>query len=427
MVGKITAAIRRLGYRMAGVFHETSHVIGYTRKGRPVYGIAGGSPLAIQSANASQQRVARRPQTTGEAPGPGPFRRFTRPSRVQGYNLSGLAFGDLINQPLKAVPGYLRWLDIAVRASGGVNGTTTVAAAADAPYNVIQNLLLKDAFGQPIVQINGYELFLINLYGGQTGFWNAASPAALPSFSAVSEGTAGTGNFTFRLKVPLELFDGFASIPMANASAVPSLTIQLAAATTVYTTPPGTPPTLTVEVQEAYYPVPLVDPNLTPPDNGSSCQWTQQRVPAQVGSAAFYDLQLPPLGSFVTTMIFVARDSTGARVDTVYPAAFGTIEVDVDGVPMWIEDISTRYDEMFQEYGLTRPTGVLVYTFRDSEGPAGPVSDFDSGDGWLPTTPGTLIELKGTSQVIGNAPATVDLVTARVYAAGGIPYTHLGE
>lgn len=426
MVGKITAAFRRLGYRMAGVFHDSAHVIGYTKGGRPVYGIAGGA-LAIQSANAAQQRVGRRPQTTGEAVGPGPFRRFTRPSRVQGYTVTGQAFGSLINQPLKAVPGYLRWLDIAVKASGGVNGTTTVAAAADAPYNVIQNLLLKDAFGQPIVQINGYELFLINLYGGQTGFWNAASPAALPSFSAVSEGTAGTGNFTFRLKVPLELFDGFASIPMANASAVPSLTIQLAASATVYTTAPGTLPTLTVEVQEAYYPVPLVDPNLTPPDNGSSCQWTQQRVPAQVGSAAFYDLQLPPLGSFVTTMIFVARDSTGARVDTVYPAAFGTIEVDVDGVPMWIEDISTRYDEMFQEFGLTRPTGVLVYTFRDSEGPAGPVSDFDSGDGWLPTTPGTLIELKGTSQTISNAPATVDLVTGRVYAAGGIPYTHLGE
>lgn len=422
---KLLAAIRRFGFRLADKAMPRP-VIGFTRKGAPVYAISGGaSPLQV--ASAQEQRVARRPQTTEPVSGPGPFRRHTRPSRTQGYTVTGQAFGALINQPLKAVPGYLRWFDVAIKASGGVNGSVTVAASADAPYNVIATLQLKDAFGQPIVQIDGYSLFLVNIYSGQHGFWNASSPAALPSFSAVSTGGAGTGNFTFRLRIPLELFDGFTTLAAANASATPALTIQLAAAATVYTTPPGTPPTMTVQIQEAYYPVPLDDPNLTPPDNGSSCQWNVQRVASLVGSATNYDLQLPPLGSFVTTLIFVARDSTGARVDTVWPASFGTFEIDVDGVPMWIEDIDSRYDEMFQEFGVTRPTGVLVYTFRDSEGPAGPVSDFDSGDGWLPTTPGSLLELKATAQAIGNAPASVDVVSGRVYAAGGIPYTHLAD
>lgn len=385
----------------------------------PVLLVFGVSPLT--AANASQQRVARRPQTSEPVTGPGPFRRHTRPSRVQGYTTSGLAFAALVNQPLKAIPGYLRWLDVRVTASGGT-GVAAVAQA-DAPYSVIQNLLLKDAFGQPIVQINGYELFLLNIYSGQHGFWNASSPAALPSFT-----TVGTdGNFSFRLRVPLELFDGFCTIPGANSSATPSLTIQLAATAAVYSTLPTGVPTLAVTVQEAYYPVPLDDPNLAPPDNGSSCQWTQQRIPASVGSATAYDLILPPLGSFVTTLIFVARDSTGARVDTVWPAVNNTFEFDVDGVPMWLEETGSRYDEMFQEFGVARPTGVLVYTFRDSEGPAGPVSDFDSGDGWLPTTPGSLLELKAVAQAIGNAPATVDVVSGRVYAAGGIPYTHLAE
>jgi hypothetical protein len=378
------------------------------------------SPLAV--ANASQQRVARRPQTSEPVSGPGPFRRHTRPSRVQGFVSSGNAFSALINQPLKAVPGYLRWLDIRVTASGGTGGAAV--GAADAPYSAIANILLKDAFGQPILQINGYELFLLNIYSGQHGFWNASSPAALPSFSAID----ANGNFTFRVRLPLELFDGFCTIPGANSSATPSLTIQLAATGAIFSTPPaGTQPTFSVSVQESYYPVPLDDPNLAPPDNGSSCQWTQQRIPASVGSATSYDLIFPPLGSFVTTMILVARDSTGARVDTVFPTSTNTLEFDVDGVPMWLEETGSRFDEMFQEFGVTRPTGVIVYTFRDSEGPAGPVSDFDSGDGWLPTTPGSLLELRGTAQAIGSSPATVDLISGRVYAAGGIPYTHLSE
>lgn len=408
-------------------FHPVGRARAYFRLALtfPVMMVLGASPLQV--ASPAEQRVARRPQTTNEVSA-GPFRRLTRPNRVQGYVVSGQAFSALINQPLKAVPGYLRWLDISVTATGGVNGTITVAASADAPWNVLQTVLLKDAFGQPIVQCGGYELYLINLYGGQTGFWNSSDPALLPSFSAVSVGTAGTGNFTFRLKIPLELFDGFCTIPAANASAVPSLTIQLASAATVYTTAPGTPPTMQLSVFEAYYPVPNSDPNLAPPDNGSSCQWTQQRIASQIGSTSAYDLLLPPLGSFVTTLIFVGRDSTGVRVDTVYPLAFGTpLEFDVDGVPYFIEDIGLPRDEMFQEFGVTRPTGVQVRTFRDSEGPAGPVSDFDSGDGWLPTTPGTQIELKSTAQAIGNAPATIDVLSGRVYAAGGIPYTHLAS
>lgn len=421
-------AVQRVGFGLAGswLHNAPRSVIGYTANGTAVLAISGGAN-GLQQAAASQGRVARRPQTT-DGVAEGPFRRLTRPNRVQGYVVTGQTFGSLINQPLKAVPGFLRWLDIGITATGGVNGSVTVAAAADAPYNVISTILLKDAFGQPIIQCGGYELFLINIYSGQHGFWNASSPAALPSFSAVSVGGSGTGNFTFRLTLPLELFDGFTSISAANASAVPSLTINLAASGTVYTTAPGTPPTMTVEVQQAYYPVPQTDPNLTPPDNGSSCQWVQQRIAAQVASASAYDLLFPPLGSFVTTMILVARDSTGARVDTVYPAAFGTpLELDVDGVPYFIEDIGLTIDNMFENFGVTRPTGVIVYTFRDSEGPAGPVSDLDSGDGWLPTTPGTQIELKSTSQTVSNAPATVDILSGRVYAAGGVPYTHLAE
>ena len=44
-----------------------------------------------------------------------------------------------------------------------------------------------------------------------------------------------------------------------------------------------------------------------------------------------------------------------------------------------------------------------------------------------PDHTGDQIELKSTSGTIGNAPGTIDVLSGRVYAAGGIPYTHLAS
>lgn len=397
--------------------------IGYRRNGSPVWPIAGGaSPLTL--ANPVEQRVGRRPQTSEPMVQGGPFLRHTRESRVQGFSQSGIAFGGFVNQPLKAVPGYLRYLDVLVQATGGAAGAHNAVAQADAPYSVIQSILFKDAFGQSIIQGSGYELSkVVQIYSGQHGFYGTSDVAALPSFSNV----ATSGNFTYRFRIPFEMFDGFCAIPGANASAVPQLQITLAGSSAVYSTAPDTLPTMTVTVQESYYAIPLDDPNMPPPDNGSSHQWSQQTVASPIGSASNTSLTLPPLGSYVSTLIFVFRDSTGARSDSILPAAGASIEFWVDGVPMFLEDIGTRFDLMYQLFGVTRPTGVLVYTFRDSVANFGPVSSIDTGDLWLPTTPGTLTELRATWGAFGNAPAQVTVLSGRIYATTGVPYTHLSE
>src|SRR5437868_3449745 len=78
--------------------------------------------------------------------------------------------------------GYLRHLLVYVQATGGT-GAAAVAKE-DAPWSAIQELTLHDVNGAPIVgPISGYDLFLINKYGGYAGF---GDPATSPAYSAVA-------------------------------------------------------------------------------------------------------------------------------------------------------------------------------------------------------------------------------------------------
>lgn len=376
--------------------------------------------------------VERKPQTTASPSGGGPFIRHSRAARLLGFDSTGNAFGALITQNLKAVGGYLSDLRVLIKASGGSGTGTNATAATDAPDNAISTLILRDPFGQPIVQCDGVGLRLIDMYGGSVpGIYYTQDPHNLPSFSAV----ATTGNFIERFVIPIEcLSDAYTALPSMNASAQPLLQINLAAAATVFTTSPApTVPTVEVRVDESYWAAPIDDPTLAPPGVGSSHQWSQSNAAQTIASASAFNLTLPRVGTWIDTLILLGRDSTGARVDTWLPAAQGNnIEFWVDGAPYFVESIDIRFDEMtmFSGFGAVapsdaRPTGTLCYSFRESAIEAASMAD--TGDLWLHTTPGTLLEVRGQSQSIANSPATVTVYTGEVYPLGGIPYTHLGE
>ncbi len=397
--------------------------IGYRKNGTPIWPISGGaSPLQV--ANPSAGNFARRPQTSEPIVQGGPFMRHTKSSRIEMYTRSGIPIPGLVNDPLKAVPGYIRYLTVRCTASGGAAGKATVAAAADAPFSAL-SYLFKDAFGQPLIQCGGWELAqVIDILSGQHGFYGTSDPTALPSYSAVDK----DGNFSFRVRLPFEMFDGFCAIPGANQTAIPSLTINVAGSAAIYTTPPDTMPTLEISVTASYYAIPLDDPNMPPPDNGSSHQWSQQTIAAPIGSASSSRMTLPPLGSYVTLLAFIFRDATNARSDSVLPGVNNELQFWVDGVPTFLEEQGERVDLMFQQFGVTRPTGVIAYTFRDGVANFGPISAIDSGDLWLPTTPGSQVELGAAPWgTFMDTPAQVTVISGRVYATTGIPYTHLAD
>jgi len=377
--------------------------------------------VTLQAANPGMGTVSRMPQTTAAPQSANvPFPRLSRQGQILGPTIAGQAFGGLWTPILKPVGGYLRSLRFKIQASGGNYSASTYTA--DAPYNTIQNLFFRDPFGQPIIQASGYSLHLINLYGGQVGalgFGNLVS--ALPSWSA---GSATTGAFTVALQIPLELdSSGYCSLPDMNASSQPQIQVQLNPATTVYATKTGTvDPTLTLTLDEPFWMAPVDNPAAAPADVGSSAQWSESRAAAGVGSAQFQRIQLPRVGTYIHTLILVLRDSTGARVDS-WPLS--DLSLWFDGVPVLFESFDERADLMFMQFGVTRPTGVIVYTFRNSIQSF--VSSGDTYDLLAPTTPATLLEVSGTFQTIANAPATITAVVGELFPLGGIPYTHLAQ
>lgn len=388
----------------------------------------------LQTAQPALGTVSRQPQTTAQPAGAGaPFTRMSRQMQILGPFSAGNPFGSLFTPPIKPVGGYVRYYPLYITASGGSASGGSAVAAADAPYNVVQNLFLRDPFGQPIIQADGYSLYLMDLYGGQSGVFGFGNQTPnLPSFQAVQ----ATGNFVVKFHIPFEMdSSGYCALPAMNAASQPSIWVQCNPSSTVYATLPGTVPTLTFQLDEEFWAAPVDNPQFAPPDVGSSAQWSVTKAPTGIAANQFQRVVLPRVGALTTTLITILRDSTGARIDG-YPAT--DLQLWVDGVPHLFEAFGERADKMYAQFGVARPTGVCVYTFRNSVQTF--VSTADTYDVILPTSPATLLEIGGTwgsgsgvagitggQGAIANVPAQLYQLTQELYPFGGIPYTHLAQ
>ena len=379
-------------------------------------------PASSTQVAPAQEAGRPQPQTTVEPPG-GPFIRHSQPGRRSQYQAPGLAFGQLVTNPLVATPGYIRGLRVHYAATGGVNGTNTVTAAADAPYNVAALVTLRDSFGTPLIVGDGYSVFkLLPMFGQQFGLHALSDVANLPSFSAVSTGSSGTGNFAFSTYLPLEFAKAYGTISGANASLLPTLQIQLNTSSTFYgSVSPGTLPALEQDVDADFYWLPE-GVAIEPPGLGSTCQWILQQCNPTIGSNSTARVQIPRLGGFLTTIIMILRDSTGARIDA-FPSR---LRIYVDGVPL----IDSRLDEFTDDMQIqfagaaaaqwTRPTGVLAWTRKQSLNQE-TNGLLDTGETWLSTNPGTLIEIEGAPWgTISNAPGVLNVFVGQVVPSGSL-------
>jgi len=382
-------------------------------------------PASTAQTAPGQEAGRPQPQTTVQNPG-GPFIRHSQPGRRAQYVSTSNAFGALITQPLVAVPGYIRALRLRFAATGGV-ATGTVTASADAPYNIASLITLRDAFGTPLIVGDGYSVLkLVAMFGGQFGLHSLVDVANFPSFSAVATGLSASGNFTLPAQLPLEFAKAYGVISGANASLLPNLQVQLNASATFYgTTSPGTLPTIEMDVDADFYWLPEgVGGNIEPPGLGSTCQWVLQQANPSIGSASTTRCQIPRLGGYLSTIIFIMRDSTSARIDG-WPTR---MRIYVDGVPLIDSRVDTFEDDMAIQFGgigaitggFNRPTGVLAWTRKmslnqESNGL------LDTGETWLSTNPGTLIEFEGAPwATISNAPATLSIMAGQVVPTGAL-------
>ncbi len=280
------------------------------------------------------------------------------------------------------------------------------------------------------------------MFSGQVGADESADPATFPSYNAIPTGTATTAHaFTGHLRIPFEISHGtgYGTIAAGAANLQPSLHLGIRPSSDIYSTAPSTLPSITVEVDENYW---AAVPGMEPPDLGTSLQWQQLTANPAITSGGTNKITLGKTAGYITTLILIFRDSTGARSDYMLPGGNSTgslspfgraasagqrIQLWVDSVLVLDEDINERMDNMYLNWpGLTvtghrvGPTGVLVYTFRNSVSSA--VFGPDTGELWVPSTPGSLIEIGASPWgTFANTPGQLTaLIGSIVPGPGGI-------
>ena len=286
--------------------------------------------------------------------------------------------------------GYLRHLWVLVTTTAGT-GTAAVYRE-DAPFSAISEITLSDVNGAPIVgPLSGFDLYVINKYGGYSGF---SDPKSMPIYAVPT-----TGNFGFALRVPVELSsrDALGCLPNQNASATYKLRIVQGTTTEIYSTNPTTVPIMRVRVWAECWAAPgATAPNgapqaVQPPAVGTTQMWSKMVLPAGAGSNT---LQMRRVGSPIRNIIMIARNTSDTlRSDTNSP---DPLQWYLDSKLLYNEAQTYRKQMMRERLvGQTNgpDTGVFVYDYT---------SDFDGlyggemRDQWLPTIQSTRLELQGS-------------------------------
>lgn len=333
---------------------------------------------------------------------------------------------DLGAFPIPAY-GYLRSLLLYVTTSGGAG--TSVTATEDAPFNVLQNVLLQEPNGATIAQFNsGFDLAMANKYGGYR-YMN--DPRSGPAY-AVSVGSAANFSFIVRIPVEINTRDALGALPNQNAAATFILRITLAAVATVFGGTVSTAPTVRIRVVSEEWDQPEIAsdgaPNqTTPPAMNTTQYWSVQQYPVNAGNL---NIRLTRMGNYIRNLIFILRatsDGTRATGDTNWPDP-ATLYWDTRPLDASVYK-GIWQAQIYERYGYTNvapggaaiannaagglDAGVFPYDFaHEFKGQVG----FENRDLWLPTLGSTRLEIGGS----WGAAATLYVLTNDVSVAGNV-------
>lgn len=369
------------------------------------------------------------PQTTAEAAG-GPFVRHAPDGRRAMY-VDTQQFGGFMARPMVSSPGWNKGYRALIGSASNAGTGGVIAAGAggqDAPWSLMQLVQMKDAFGTQLLTGPGFDIaYGVPKYGGQFGLDLMRDPKNSPQNTPI---TAASGAFQAATYFPFEFAKGYGVISGANAALLPVLQINLAPASTLFSTAPSVLPTLTETVDADFYWLPNVPAD--PPGIGTTEQWIYQPCNPTIPSGASELVQLPRLGGYLTGLLLDLRDSTGARVD-----GYGTRpKLYVDGVPLLDSLFTTIQEDMAIATGIgaaaattqtaagtipvARDTGML-YISRKTSLSQRELGLLDTGEIFLSTNPGTQIEVGcfpwGT---ITNTPGTLNAVVGQVVPSGAL-------
>lgn len=295
--------------------------------------------------------------------------------------------------------GYLRavWIEVACVTAGNA---AVVAFREDAPWAVFDEIQLQDVSTQALVQLTGYNAYLMHKYGG---YGNSEDPTLDGFYVAPVVGAGATGgSFSFALRIPVEIVTRDAFGALLNQSQQQPFRVKytLAASATIYSTAPTNAGTVTVTVTPEMWAVPPESiggvQNQTAPDgHGTTQYWTQHFQ--SVASAGQQVVRLPRVGGMVRNLIYVFRDGAGARTNAGMPP---TYELRWEGRPLLNEGRNQLIRRIRRAYGPVAvslaDTGVFVFPFTDEmDGKPGG----ELRDQYLPTNGATRVELSGVHPV----------------------------
>lgn len=237
--------------------------------------------------------------------------------------------------------GYLRGVYLIVQCTTAGNAAAT-AFAQNGPFSALASIRFLDTNSQPMVgTVTGYDLYLINKYGGYAFQGDAEASAA---YSVTTGAGATGGSFAFVLYIPLETVARNALTAQLNKSGAAQFSLEMflatgAAGTTaanVYTTAPTTPGSVRVRTTLVSW----LDPEATdargnpvlqdPPVLNTTQYWHKQNY--VVGSGSQFT-RLQGIDGLLRMLLFAAyRSGTGLRTD---------------GESDWPDPVSLKYEESY--------------------------------------------------------------------------------
>jgi hypothetical protein len=242
-----------------------------------------------------------------------PFVRGSGKGSYKFFSKSGItlttATQDLGPIDIKAYD-YMRSLLVTVTTTGA--GGATGTAAADAPFNIFNNMAVKQPNGQTMYQVStGAHAAYIQKYGM---YRSENDPRSDPNF--LISGSQAT--FAIRIPFELDLRDALGALPNKDAAAPFSLELTLNTLTNVFGSGQGTSPTITVEAWLEAYDQPPTALNgqpvqTTPPNMNTLQRWTEQNITMSTGQ---FDARVRKLGNYLRCLIPIMKNSSNVRIVT---------------------------------------------------------------------------------------------------------------
>lgn len=290
------------------------------------------------------------------------------------------------------VGNWLKHVDLLVTITSTGN-SATVALGGDAPWSSIAEVVFRDAGGNAIDSLGGYNFYLMNLLGG---FSYQTDPTTSPFYTALTTGgggTAGTGKFLLRLPVEIINRDAIGAYPNGASNAAVRVQVIAAPLASTFSTAPNGTVTMNIKMISSGYVLPSVASPTgrpyadQPRGAGSFQQWSQVAYDLTSGRRT---LQHTRKGNVYRTLIFVARNSSGVRSDSVIT----DFEFSVDDVANLRGPWNYCKHVTWERQNLLAanlPTGVIQVSYcHEWDGKVGG----ELRDSWVATEPGSKVELE---------------------------------